>query len=212
MQALLMLPVAVYFHWSAAMAQDDALEKQYLDLVKQREQLSRSVRLLHEETRLSQDTHPYLVVDLRAQQMILKGHGLPMKQIALLKVQKLGRLACSTEAAFLAPDENAQSIKLSSSEGSDPEKLISVSDMPQAYDLAFGRGDRAVTLSIRPASSTLLGRAWLNVSARFQSGGYAVVQAFGSDRPAYRLILSPEDAQALYWAIEKGWPTLLICD
>ena len=84
--------------------------------------------------------------------------------------------------------------------------------MPQGYELGFGSGDRSVTLFIHPVPSTLMARTWLNVSETFQSGSYAVMQVVGFRQPSYRLLLLPEDAQALYWAVDKGCPAIFVCD
>ena len=212
MRHLILLPVVVFPHWGAAKAQDAALERRYLELIQERDQLSRSVRIMQDEVRLSEDKHLYLVIDFRSKQVLLKVHGLPVKRISPLEVRKLGKSGCSTGATILEHFESVRPPRISSSGQPSGEKVVEVSDMPQAYELGFGSGDRSVTLSIRPVPSTLMARAWLKVSATFQSGGQAMMQAVGFNRPAYRLVLLPEDAKALFWAVDKGCPAILVCD
>lgn len=212
MRPLILLLVVALSHWGEAKAQDAALQEQYLRLIQEREQLSRSVRIMQDEIRLSKDKHLYLVVDFRSKQMLLKVHGLHLKRIPVVDVRKLGGRDCSTGATILEHFENARTPRISASGSPDAEKVVEVSDMPQAYELGFGSGDRSVTLSIRPVPSTLMARTWLNVSATFQSGSYAVMRAVGFRRSSYRLLLLPEDARALYWAVDKGCPAILVCD
>jgi hypothetical protein len=38
------------------------------------------------------------------------------------------------------------------------------------------------------------------------------MQAAGFRQPFYRLLLSPEDAQASYWTVDKGGLAILVCD
>ena len=91
-------------------------------------------------------------------------------------------------------------------------KNVAVTDVPQAYRLGFVAGDRFVELAIRPAPATAAGKAWLGISGALSSGAWAVWQAFGSRTASYRLVLAPEDAQALFWALEKGSSAILVCD
>ncbi len=212
MRLLILLLVAVLPHGSAAKAQGSASEKQYLGLIQERDQLSRSVKLLQDEVRLSRGKHLYLVVDFRSKQMLLKVDGLLLRRIPVADVRKLGNSGCSTGATVLEYFENARTPAVSAGGSPDAEKFVEVSDMPQSYELGFGSGDRSVTLSIRPVPSTRMARTWLSVSATLQSGSYALMRAVGFRRASYRLLLSPEDARALYWAVEKGCPAILACD
>ena len=202
-----------FLYAGSAGMQASTLQQDYLRLLQEREQLSLRVKVMEQEVRLSKDKHLYLVVDLRSKQILLKMRGLVLKRISVLDVRKIGSSDCSTGTAILEESDSRKTPRILTPGNPDAVDIIDISDMPQVYEFTFRSSDnRSVALSVRPVPSTLLARAWLYVSEAFQFGSYAVMWVFGFSHPSYRLLLLPEHAQALYWAVEKDTPTILVCD
>ena len=204
----ILLALAVFSPWGTAAAQDASLMQQHQALLAERDKLAGNVRVLENEVRLSREKRPYLVVNLPSKEIILKVHGLALKHISTVEVRRMGSSDCTTGAAVLEYFETDRVPKIRATGETDPANVIDVSDMPQSYELGFRSEDRLVSIYVRPASSTVLSKAWLAVSNMFASGGYAVRRVFGFKRPAYRLLLLPQDAQALFWALDKGSPAM----
>lgn len=188
-------------------------QQDYLRLLQEREQLSRNVRVVEQEIRLSKGKHLYLVVDLQSKQILLKMRGIALKRIPVFGVRKVGTSDCSTRTVILEESDSQITPRILPPGRPDAVDIVDVSDMPQAYKFGSRSGDdSSVALSVRPVPATLLARTWLHVVDAYQSGSYAVMRVLGPRHPSYRLLLSPEHAQSLYWAVEKGTPAILICD
>lgn len=197
----------------SAGVQASTLQQDYLRLLQEREQLSRNVTVMEQEVQLSNDKHLYLIVDLRSKQILLKMRGIVLKRISVLEVRKLGGSDCSTGTVILEESDSRKTPRILPPGSPDAVDIIDVSDMPQVYEFSSRSSDnRSVALSVHPVPATLLARTWLHVADAFQSGSYAVKWVFGFRQPSYRLLLSPEHAQALYWAVEKDTPAILVCD
>ncbi len=209
----LSLTCALVFAFDAfALAQETSLERQYLDLLRQRDVLAHANLVLHEEIRLSADKKPYLVVDFRAKELVLKVHGQSIKRFPVTDLLPVGTLPCVTGAAVLDQFEGfvPPVVPLGGVENLD--LVVELRDMPQSYDLGFQTEADVVVVSVRPAPAGTVARARERISEAFLSGGYVAGRLIGVRRSAYRILLPPEDAQALFWVLEKGSSAILVCD
>jgi hypothetical protein len=209
---LVVVAVAVFSAWFNAAAQEPSLEAQYLELLKERDELTRKVRVLRDESELAGQKRPYLVIDLQSKQLTLRVQGLAVKSIPLADVRRMGRRDCASGVTVLEEFEAPRAPKLEATGEPAPEVTVAVSDMPQAYNLGFAAGEEFVNLSIRPVPESIIAETWLAISAGFSYTSGALGQAVGLTGPSYQLLLPAEDAQALFWSIEKGTQAILVCD
>ncbi len=210
---LTLLAMAALAPGGTVAAQNPLPDQEYRSLLAERDRLARDARVLEAETRLAQQKRVYLVADLRSGALILKVHGMVVKEFHPVEIRRMGRLDCTTGVAVLEQFEEATPTSAVAAPGaSETEASVEITDMPQSFQLGFRAGEQITSFSIRPALGTPVSRAWQRISAAFASGGSAAMQAVGFKSPSYRLTLLPDDARELFWALEKGTPAILLCD
>lgn len=212
LRLLALAALAILWSPIPSAAQPASLEQQRLELLAERDRLSREVRILEAELSLSEQKRPYLVADFHSRELILKVHGLAVKRVAAAEVRKLGGPVCTTGVTTLDRFDAVEIPKIDPTSESGSETSVALSDMPRSYELGFLADGQSVSLQIHPAPTTALSRTWTRVSTAFASGGRTLLQALGYKQPVYLWLIQPEDAQALFWALEKGSQAILVCD
>lgn len=166
-------------------------------------------RTLEEEIKLASKPQPYLLLDSAQSVFLLKSRGLILRRFPILAWQAVGDSPPPGVVRLRArPPITRPKIQ----PGQDStEHPIDVSDMPMEYLLVF---DHDLVIEILPPLTERpwywIRRKWLNGWNRFQSWmGQDSGREFPAASPRMSLVLAPEEAQSLAWAVTEGMPLLM---
>lgn len=177
-------------------------------MARQLDSLRESTRLLEDEIKLASRPQIYLLLDLSAPLLLIKGRGLELHRIPV--------------TAWRASDEGPlkgvfrlrarpQTERPKAKPGSDPlADPIDLGDMPGEYALLF---DPPLTVAVAPPARE---RPWLWAKSHLREWWSRVTSWFRFSAeagqpggPRLRLTLSMEAAQSLAWSLTDGMPLLI---
>jgi hypothetical protein len=151
-------------------------------------------RVLEEELKLSARPQLYLVLDLSARTLLIKGRGIELHRLAVMgwRAADQGKLA----KVFVLRARPSIS-RPKSLPGQDPTlDPIELRHMPVHYDLPF---DPDLTLMVSPPPGE---RPWLWLGAVLRTW-------WGQPGASLHLMLSQEAAQSLAWSLTDGMPLVI---
>ncbi|MGQ0812218.1 MAG: hypothetical protein ACT4OO_13485 [Nitrospiraceae bacterium] len=158
-------------------------------------------RLLEEEVKLAGHSQTYLLLDLPAQTIVIKGRGLELHRLPLLKWEtfRQGLLAGVYRLKERPPVVRPKAIPATD------QNPIELKDMPAAYELGF---DPPLVIAVSPPPSEHLwlwaymwGKAyWMRMRSWWLSE---------DPLPYLRLILPTEQTQSLAWSLIDRMPVLI---
>jgi len=171
--------------------------------------LREAVRLLNAEVQLAARPRTYVVIDLVAQTIFIKGRGLELHRLPIER-WKASRLADIAPSLRLQERPPVNRRKLDPAVGAD-QSPISLEDMPSQYSLSFSPSLR---MTIQPSVPHNLWQwlafngqewwRWLKIlSLTLVSGDTA------SSVPSLQLTLAHADAQSLAWTVTDDMPFLI---
>lgn len=166
-------------------------------------------RVLEEELKLAGRPHPYLVLDLPTQTILVKGRGIELHRLPVLSWHATDELQMKGVFRLTArpPIVRRKAIPTDNPE----QEPISLKDMPVAFDLQF-----LPPLAIRVIPQahenpwqwlTAIGASWLSSLRNWVTAllsGNSVTTP-----PTIRLTLRTEQAQSLAWSVTEGMPLLI---
>lgn len=165
--------------------------------------LKEATRVLEEEVRLAARPQTYLLIDLVANHVVVKGRAVELYRIPIAAwaaeslEQMTGRFNLTRRPQVVRPR-----IDPSAATRQEP---ISLLDMPISYDLAF---HPAFTLEVvPPASQNPLRWAFWQAGSWWRSlsgAAGALWSEPGHGEPRLRLTLSESDAQSFAWILVDG--------
>lgn len=170
-------------------------------------------RVLEEEIKLASTPQIYLLLDLSARSLTIKGRGLDLHRIEVLSWDISGgdtrwggayrlRARPSVERPKIQPVPGKEP-------GAEPAEPINVNDMPAEYLLQF---DPDLLVNVGPPAGeqpwlwgkNRLREGWRRLSAWFGQGGGAPVPS-----RVLRLTLSQDQARSLAWSVTDGMPLVI---
>jgi hypothetical protein len=171
--------------------------------------LREAVRLLDAEVQLAARPRTYVVIDLVAQTIFIKGRGLELHRLPIER-WKASRLADIASSLRLQERPPVTRRKLDPAFGAD-QPPISLEDMPSHYSLLFSPSLR---VTIQPSVPHNLWQwlafngqewwRWLKIQCVTLISGdnaYSV--------PSLQLTLAHDDAQSLAWTVTDNMPFLI---
>lgn len=175
--------------------------------------VAESNRLLEQEIRLAAHPQTYLLLDLRAGQLLIKARGLELYRLVLTSwtILERDRLA---DIFYLKARPAIARTKYGPS-GDPSAKPIELSDMPSTYDLPF---HPPLVISVEVSTHPSVWR-WLRSHAGHWWESLKRLSHSFSDRsrsieddqpPMVLLSLAEEDAQSLAWTVTDGIPLLIL--
>ena len=171
--------------------------------------LQEATRVLAEEVKVAARPQTYVLIDLAANAILLKGRGVELHRIPVKNwaTSDQGELA-TTFRLRERPPVTRRKIDPSISSERDP---ISLADMPTAYSLRFTPALMITIDSYDHAS------VW-GMVAHFMSQWWRLIikwwhalwtEAGSSATPELDLTMSVDDAQSLAWMLTDGMPVLI---
>ncbi|MEW6245813.1 MAG: hypothetical protein AB1555_03780 [Nitrospirota bacterium] len=163
-------------------------------------------RVLEEEIKLAAKPQIYLLLDLPANAMSIKGRGIELHRFPIVAWRASTQRPLGTVFRLQARPPVARP-KAALAEN--PEQVpIELKDMPVAFELQF---DPPLTLWIAPPPTE---GPWGWVKSRSKEWWSRVRSWVASDAsanaPHLRLTLSTDDARSLAWSVTEGLPLLII--
>lgn len=171
--------------------------------------LQEATRVLGEEVKVAARPQTYVLIDLAANTILLKGRGVELHRIPIKNwtTSDQGELA-ATFRLRERPPVTRRKIDPSISPEQDP---ISLADMPTVYSLRF---TPALTITIDSYShANVWGmvvhfvREWWGLFIRWWNGIWT--GGGSSVTPELDLTVSVDDAQSLAWMVTDGMPVLI---
>lgn len=163
-------------------------------------------RVLEEEIKLAAKPQIYLLLDLPANAMSIKGRGIELHRFPIVSWRASTQRPLGTVFRLQARPPVARP-KAAIAENPD-QAPIELKDMPVAFELQF---DPPLTLWIAPPATEgpwgwvkSRSKEWWN---RFRSW---VAPDAAANAPHLRLTLSTDDARSLAWSVTDGLPLLII--
>lgn len=170
-------------------------------------------RVLEEEIKLASVPHIYLLLDLSADSLQIKGRGLELHRIDILSWHASGGEARWGGPYRLKARPPVERPKIQPAQdkeaNSEPAEPINVNDMPAEYLLEFEPG---LLVNVGPPVGE---QPWLWVKNRLREGWRRLAVKLGQAGAApapdrvLRLTLSQEQARSLAWSVTDGMPLLI---
>jgi hypothetical protein len=171
--------------------------------------LREAVRLLTAEIQLAARPRTYVVIDLVAQTIFIKGRGLELHRLPI-EHWTASRLADIASSLRLQERPPVTRRKLDPAAGAD-QSPISLEDMPSQYCLSFFPSLRVTIQPSLPHNLwqwlTFNGQEWwrwLKIQWRTLVSGDSA-----SSAPSLQLTLAHDDAQSLAWTVTDDMPFLI---
>jgi len=171
--------------------------------------LREAVRLLNAEVQLAARPRTYVVIDLVAQTIFIKGRGLELHRLPIERWTASG-LADIAPSLRLQGRPPIARRKLDPAVGTD-QSPISLEDMPSQYALSFAPSLR---VTIQPSVPHNLWQ-WIAFNAQ-ESWRWLKIQYLilvsgdtASSVPSLQLTLAHADAQSLAWTVTDDMPFLI---
>lgn len=170
--------------------------------------LQEATRILAEEIKLAARPQTYVILDLVARSVLIKGRGAELHRLPIEEWSGVHLADASTTFRLQARPPVARP-KFEPAAGEQPP--VSLEDMPSDFTLVFSP---PLSVAVHPSAADdvwrwlrFTGREWWtwlqDWSRRLMTGKEPAVQ------PALRLTLAPHHAQSLAWTVTEGMPFLV---
>lgn len=171
--------------------------------------LQEANRILAEEIKLAARPQTYVILDLVARSVVIKGRGAELHRLPIEQWSAV-HLADASSTFRLQARPPVARHKIEPAAG-DEQPPVSLEDMPSDFTLAFSP---SLLVAVHPSAAEDIWR-WLRFTARewwswlkdwgrrLMTGNEPAVQ------PVLRLTLAPHHAQSLAWTVTEGMPFLV---
>ncbi len=170
-------------------------------------------RILEEEIKLASAPQIYLLLDLSARSLRIKGRGIELHRIEVLSWDAPGNDASWDGAYRLRARPLVERPKVQPVPGkeqnAEPAEPINLNDMPAEYLLQF---DPGLLVNVGPPAAE---HPWLWAKNRLREGWRRLAAWTGRNggaqapRRVLRLTLSQDQARSLAWSVTDGMPLLI---
>ena len=167
--------------------------------------VSEANRLLEEELKVAARPQVYVVLDLTRSLILIKGRGLELSQIPIVRWQQTGDGAADGVYRL----RTRPPVSRPKAAPTDALSPIELDDMPETYEL---RVDPLLVITVSPPAGE---RFWLWAVAYLREWWVFLTAQFGVAAPAtdvnvrLHLTLSAGDAQSLAWSLTDGMTVLV---
>ena len=171
--------------------------------------LQEAIRLLDEEVKLAARPHTYVVIDLVANTVLIKGRGIELHRFPVdnWSASHLGDVTTT----FRLRERPPVSRRKIDPAGGTEQSPISLDDMPTDFTLEF---TPSLTITVQASAP---GHPWRWLAFKGREWwtwlkGWGLILATGyppSSAPALRLTVAQDHAQSLAWAVTDGMPFLV---
>src|SRR4030095_14391402 len=170
--------------------------------------LQEANRILAEEIKLAARPQTYVILDLVARSVVLKGRGAERRRLPIEQWSAV-HLADASSTFRLQARPPVARRKIEPAAGEQPP--VSLEDMPSDFTLAFSP---SLVVVVPPSSVDDVWR-WLRFTAR---EWWSWVKDWGrrlmtgnepAAQPVLRITLAPHHAQSLAWTVTEGMPFLV---
>ncbi len=181
-----------------------------VDAIEDPASLREAIRVLQEELRLAAKPQIYLLLDLPAKAVVIKGRGIELHRFPILAWRvSTSELLGTVFRLRRRPPIIRPKAAIAENPQQDP---IELKDMPVAFALRF---DPPLTIWIAPPArenpwrwASSRGEEWWT---RLRSWAATLLSTDPPDpEPSLRLTLSTDDARSLAWSVTDGLPVLIV--